>query len=68
MITISGGHCNSQLTVVCEVKMHSDGQKSAWRLAVGEVWALRIIKLIDRDEIGTSNVFGGKQGYVGLGA
>lgn len=43
--------------------MHSAlfGERNTWRMAVGEVW--RMIRLTDREEIGTVVIYGGKRGW-----
>jgi len=35
--------------------------RNTWRMAVGEVW--RMIRLTDREEIGTVAIYGGKRGW-----
>ena len=43
--------------------MHSAlfGDRNTWRMAVDEVW--RMIRLTDREEIGTVVIYGGKRGW-----
>ena len=51
------------MAVVCEIKMRAAllGDRNTWWMALGEVW--RMIRLTDREEIGTVGIYGSKRGW-----